>query len=290
VCVKIRYDGGCEKQKCGLTSIPAPAGGDSCTAGIFEVATNAGKRNRQFYATTSPNRVVEKICWIFGDGTDTCYLVSNPINPQSLTIHHLYPAPGIYHACVRIKYAGGCEVQKCREVIIQAPNNICGGFISDSTITQNTHAFKGVSVMSPGDQVISWKWTFGDGSIALGQQANHTYAAGGNYEVCLTIKTSSGCETKICKHVVIQFSTNLPLVLSPNPAISNLHAVFNSSLSETVTISIYNSNGNLVQSYSRVAVQGNNAWDFNVSNLPPGMYSVVVHSAHQVANALFLKQ
>jgi hypothetical protein len=69
-----------------------------------------------------------------------------------------------------------------------------------------------------------------------------------------------------------------------------LHVAFNSIIQENVSILIYNGNGVLVRNYTRFAVAGGNGWDLDLSTLPPGIYSVVISSPNQLANAIFFKQ
>jgi PKD repeat protein len=162
--------------------------------------------------------------------------------------------------------------------------------MTDSLTAPRTVQLKGFGITNPNDYVVSWRWTFGDGTSATGQHTSHIYAAGGNYQVCLNIKTNLGCETRICKQVIIQSPGQAQLQLSPNPVVSVLHAVFQSVLHEQVTISIYNANGILVRSNTRTAVAGTNTWDFDLGALPSGIYTMIVHSPAQLANAIFFKQ
>jgi PKD repeat protein len=290
VCVQIHYQGGCTSTYCRVITIPAANTNDSCFVHVYEVAGNINNLVRHFYATINTNHVAQKICWNFGDGTDSCINLSNPLQTQSLAIEHHYPAPGTYHVCARVWYVGGCVAENCHEVIIHSAANICGGYMTDSLTAPKSFLFRGYSVLNSNDHVISWRWTFGDGTQSANQQVSHVYSNPGDYEVCLFIRTDLGCETRICKHLLVQGSATSPLLLSPNPVINNLHAVFQSSLNQQVTISIYNANGVLVHSYTRNAVPGTNAWDFDVSGLPAGIYSVVVSSPNQLANAIFFKQ
>jgi hypothetical protein len=291
VCVSILYDGGCESRICKTVTVhtpPPPV--DSCFVNIYEVATNVNNLERHFYAGLMQDRHPEKICWIFGDGKDTCIMLTNPVSTQSLVISHRYPAPGVYQVCVKVKYASGCEAHKCREVAIRSASNVCGGYVFDSLLRERTFAFRGFSIQNANDRPVSWRWTFGDGSSSNDQNVTHTYPTAGNYEVCLYIKTDLGCETRICKHVVVQGDSRPTLQLSPNPVTTNLHAIFLSVLQEQVTINIYAANGLLLKTYSRMAFQGTNTWDMDVSTLPAGVYSVIISSPHQLANAIFFKQ
>jgi PKD repeat protein len=288
MCVKINYDGGCEKQKCKLETVSLPVV-NTCSVQVNEVATTSNILDRHFYATPMLNAVPLKICWYFGDGTDSCIILQHPLNTQSLLMAHHYPAPGTYHLCVKMWYDGGCVADRCIEIHVNSNTNLCGGYMTDSTYAPRTVKLRGFSIMNPNDHVIGYKWTFGDGTNATGQQVVHTYASPGNYQVCLVITTDLGCETKICKHIIFP-GTQSPLVLSPNPVINMLHVAFNSIIQENVSILIYNGNGVLVRNYTRFAVAGGNGWDLDLSTLPPGIYSVVISSPNQLANAIFFKQ
>jgi PKD repeat protein len=291
MCVKILYDGGCETMKCHLETVSIPNPGDTtCTVDLNEGPVSANGIERHFNALPMPNRVPVKVCWYYGDGTDTCINLANPATAASLQTAHHYPGPGVYHICVKMWYANGCVAQKCREIHIPGPNNLCGGYMSDSVVGVRTLRFRAFPIMNPNDHVISYTWTFGDGSSASGQNVTHTYLAGGNFEVCVTIRTDLGCVTKICRHVVVNGPSTSQLQLAPNPVHTNLTAVFQSAITETVTISIYNSNGVQVRNYVRNAVAGGNTWVFDVSTLQAGIYSVVVGSPTQFATATFIRQ
>ena len=65
-----------------------------------------------------------------------------------------------------------------------------------AAFTQSTTAlvasFNGTSSSDPDGSVVSYAWTFGDGSTATGATPSHTYAAAGTYAVGLTVTDNSG--------------------------------------------------------------------------------------------------
>jgi PKD repeat protein len=290
VCVSILYDGGCESKQCTVINVAPPPPPDTCLVNILEAATNINNLERHFYAELMKERRPEMVCWIFGDGKDTCINLPSTSAIQPFAIAHRYLAPGVYRACVKVKYAGGCVAYKCLEVVIRPTSNVCGGYLTDSLLKERTFRFNGFSIQNPNDGVVTWRWSFGDGTSSNDRNVTHTYPAPGKYEVCLYIKTNLGCETKICKYIIIQGEPKPILQLTPNPVSSVLHTVFVSAYPEQVTINVYNANGILLKTFTRAAVQGTNAWEFDVAGLPAGIYSVVVKSPHQLANAVFFKQ
>jgi PKD repeat protein len=290
VCVKILYYGGCEAHKCKRIIISPPY--DSCKVRLFEITPSVNSLTRGFYAIpiSSSNRNPERICWYFGDGEDTCIMLSTLNTLPQYSIRHTYPAPGLYRACVKVLFAGGCIASECKEVVIRSASNICGGFMLDSLVSQFTFKFRGQGIQNVNDAVAEYRWSLGDGSTATGREVRHTYSHSGTYEVCLRIKTERGCETHICKKLQVPGVNESTLQLSPNPVINELHVSFISNHNETISIKIFNSNGMMVRNYMRIAVIGTNTWNFDVASLTPGIYSVVVQSPNQLASGIFFKQ
>jgi len=286
VCVKILYYGGCEAKQCRVVNILP----DDCRVHLYEIVPAITSLTRGFYFTSSNDRRPAHICWNFGDGTDTCITIEPGATEIPHAIRHTYPGPGVYRACVKVLFANGCTASDCVEVSIRSVTGICGGYYTDSLIEPRTYLFKGFSIHKPDDAVVSYRWSFGDGALGIGQQVTHTYNVAGVYRVCLVINTEKGCETKICNDVRVAGPAQSTLQLSPNPVINVLRAVFYSTHNETVKIKIINASGIVVREYTRPAIIGSNTWEFTLSDLMPGAYSLVVQSANQFASAIFFKQ
>lgn len=287
VCVKIIYYGGCEAKKCELVKVEAP--GD-CRVKLFELTPSITSLVRGFFVSpwSSENKRPVSVCWYFGDGTDTCVQLENS-TLAGLFIRHTYPAPGVYRACVKILFEGGCIASDCDEVVIRPTTNVCGGFMTDSLISPRTFKFRAFAIHNPDDPVVAYRWTFGDGSTATGREVTHQYNVPGTYEVCLTIKTLRGCETRICKPLHVPGNTQHALQITPNPVLSTMHVLFYSTHNEPVVIKIVNNNGVVVRSWTRNATQGANNWNFDVSALMAGAYTLYVQSPNQLSSQLFIK-
>ncbi len=289
VCVKIYYDGGCMAQKCKIIVIGQPPI-DSCFVAVNEIMQTASTLHRTFFAATSHTRRPEKIKWTFGDGKDTTILLPNPVTPHSLTISHLFTHPGSYNVCAKVWYEGGCIREHCRSVYIHGTNIPCTPRFIDSTVAPRTKLFVASATIAPNDSVISYKWSFGDGTSATGRQVVKMYNRGGLFEVCVVMRTKMGCEKRVCRHIAIHGPNLSTLHLSPNPVISTVNVMFQSNANQTVSVRIYNAMGIMVKSYTQTAVHGLNHWAYNVGLLVPGAYSVVVQSSSQFATAIFFKR
>ena len=217
-----------------------------------------------------------------------CQINPGTIWPE-LIIRHTYPAPGAYKACVKILFEGGCIATDCTEVIIRSTTNSCGGYMTDSMVSPRTFKFKGFAVNNPNDPVVGYRWSFGDGSGASGREATHTYNQPGSYEVCLTIKTQRGCETKICKKLNVPGNTQPVLHISPIPVVNVMNLLFYSTHTEPVTIRIVNGFGVIVKKYTRNASTGANNWNFDLSTLTAGSYTLYIQSPNQLSSQVFIK-
>jgi chitodextrinase len=60
--------------------------------------------------------------------------------------------------------------------------------------------------------IASYGWTFGDGSTGTGATPSHTYAAGGSYQVTLTVTDGGGLTNALTRTVTLSGGTNQPPV------------------------------------------------------------------------------
>ena len=122
VCVKILYYGGCESHKCKHIQIGRP---DSCKADFERLPVISTNDSLRIYFKALPwhnnNKKPIAICWLFGDGKDTC-IKYEPSFTGSYVVPHKYKEPGSYEVCVRITYYGGCESKKCKIIVVETPD------------------------------------------------------------------------------------------------------------------------------------------------------------------------
>jgi gliding motility-associated-like protein len=126
--------------------------------------------------------------WNFGDPNSSAANLSAEKNPV-----HTFSANGNFHVTLTVKSPFGCPVIKTNDIIItnfapSRPTN--SGACAGTTITFNDISNSGV--FTP----VKWRWDFGDGSQLLEtstKTAQHTYQAGGNFKVHLTLVNAQGC-------------------------------------------------------------------------------------------------
>ena len=124
--------------------------------------------------------------WDFGDGTSS--VMQNP--------NHTYPGAGTYLACLTVTDACGSD-STCSSILVLCPDPSAAFSFSTNLLTAT---FTDQSTATT--TISSWLWDFGDGNTSTQQNPSHTYAAAGNYTVCLTVTDTCGTDS-ICTNVTI---------------------------------------------------------------------------------------
>ena len=213
VCVSILYDGGCHAQKCHPLQVGNP---DTCHADFEKiVSTNTNPLLAHYKALPqhNNNRKPARICWRFGDGSDTCINYTETYTGQYVVSHH-YLQAGLYEVCVNIRYYGGCEANKCKNIQIGRPDSCKADFIRLPATSNNPLRayFKALPWHNNNKKPQRICWRFGDGQdTCINYPANytgqyvvaHNYQQRGLYEVCVNILYTGGCEARKCKPIQV---------------------------------------------------------------------------------------
>lgn len=186
--------------------ISIPVGGLQCSASfVFTVDTNkVNFDSHNSYAGVGLHDSIISRRWSFGDST---YEQGNHIN-----ITHTYKDTGWYYVCLTIITSQGCENTYCNVVRIEKEYPAhCIAKFTDTLLSQNSNGYpvkfnSNISSPSDGDTIVQRIWHYGDGKIEDGNHVDptHYYAKPGEYNVCLRIKSKSGCVDSVCNYIFIQ--------------------------------------------------------------------------------------
>lgn len=136
--------------------------------------------------------------WNFGDGGTST--LQNPT--------HTYTQNGTYQVCVTMTASNGCTHTSCQNLTISciSGGSTCNANFQNVMTNCPTVSFTDASTASPGT-IISRNWDFGDGNSSSATNPTHTYAANGNYTVCLSILTSDTCTDTMCNTITVNCIT-----------------------------------------------------------------------------------
>lgn len=152
--------------------------------------------------------------WDFGDQTSS--VLQHP--------KHTFAQAGKYEVKLSLTNKYGCTYSVIQTVEIFGPANI--DFENEKSCINDIVVFK---AKSTGDEIVSWEWDFGDGSHDVlqkyRQQAQHQYAATGEYLVTLSAVSKQGCNSVLQKKVIISGDNPQPVFEVPERVSCSEHPI-----------------------------------------------------------------
>lgn len=289
VCLTIKTAGGCTSTKCLRVEIR-----ESCTANFsFEIKPGGVKFNSSM-AVGGLNDPIKNRTWNFGDGSP---LLKGNVDPI-----HAFPRAGTYTVCLIVVTGSGCEAKECKQVVIPASNTAgCLSQFSFEHIAANKYRFNsGQSKAREEDKIVERQWEFRDGSPTVKNNENsivHEFSKPGLYEVCLKIRTSGGCESRICLPLKVEERASVDdasvsiVTLYPTPFHKELKAmIYSKAPNVKGTVSIVDVYGQVKITKQVLLSQGYNPLSIETSSLLTGPYFFKITTAYGTKSRAVYKQ
>ncbi|MBL7943738.1 MAG: PKD domain-containing protein [Flavobacteriales bacterium] len=128
--------------------------------------------------------------WLFGDGIGS--LSSDP--------SHYYPDPDIYDVQLIATATTGCKDTLMKEVEILAEPVV--DFLLANGCVGQVYQMQDFSE-APGDDIISWMWTFDGGVPVEEHEPEYVFNTTGLHDVKLQIQTAAGCEAEVTQMIPV---------------------------------------------------------------------------------------
>ena len=130
-----------------------------------------------------PDGTIVSYAWDFGDGT-----VGNGIS-----IEHIYTGSGTFTAQLTVTDDKGAQNKSTVTITVvnQAPVVSISAVPTVGTAPL-TVTFSGAGSYDPDGTIVSYVWTFGDGTTSSGIAVTHTYTNSGNFTAKLTVTDNVG--------------------------------------------------------------------------------------------------
>jgi len=177
--------------------------------------------------STDPAGSIVSYQWTFGDGASA----------SGMTPQHAYAAQGTYSVQLLVRDDDGATDTMTTSVVVTSPANqppnAAFTFSPGSGLPGTTFAFNASGSGDPDGSIVSYQWTFGDGSSAIGITAQHAYAAPGTYSIQLLVRDDDGATDTMTQSVVVTSPANVPptaaFTVSPSSGSPGTQFAFNAS-------------------------------------------------------------
>ncbi|HKW43094.1 MAG TPA: PKD domain-containing protein, partial [Thermoplasmata archaeon] len=151
---------------------------------------------------STDNLGIASYAWDFGDGSSAATALAD----------HTYPAAGTYTATLTVWDYSGNAASSTTTVTVRdtTPPVVRGG--GDRTVDEGQPLFFDASASTDNVGVVTYSWTFGDGSSATTATANHVYVHPGAYNVTLVVTDAAGNSATSRFTVMVRSSALLGMI------------------------------------------------------------------------------
>lgn len=115
---------------------------------------------------------------------------------QNPTINNCTPAMAGNYTCT-ITVGSASNSATTSIIVLDLPT---ASFNATTVCAGNPTEFHSTAT-APGQHFAAYQWNFGDGQTGTGENASHTYAQPGQYQVTHTVSTSNGCEDAVTETI-----------------------------------------------------------------------------------------
>lgn len=242
---------------------------DDCVSGLLVFRDDGSSADPNNIAPIPIGQAPEAT-WDFGNGEGSDQL-SDELRIQ-------YAESGAYDVSLVVENRHGCADTASERVVVDF-------YGEGASLTSSPEAAPNVIFFPPEPRVtftdsasgvISWKWTYGDGSpdVVLPPPVEHVYPAkAGEYDVRVERTFENSCMDTLQLRILVKSNiNNTPSIFTPNGDGINDFWTIPQGGSETYSLRVYDRWGQLIKTIP--ASEANIGWDgnFNGNPVPEGVY------------------
>jgi PKD repeat protein len=172
----------------------------------------------------------------------TWYLNSEPVG-DSTQLELSFEEEGWYSVCIEAEDGNACLSEYCDSIYVELPDTCSASF------EYNLEEFTGqFDATVSGETPITYHWTIDDMPVSNDDSLVYEFPVNGEYTICLSIETATGCADTYCETLNIDASNGSGYLLSGS--VSPYQAGLDVSVdcyrggTDTVFVSVMTSQGN----------------------------------------------
>jgi PKD repeat protein len=147
--------------------------------------------------STDADGTVDAYAWDFGDGGTA----------TGVSASHDYTQAGTYTVTLTVTDDDGATGTATKQVKVTTPPTAA----FTETITGQSVSFDGSTSTDAEGPIANYAWDFGDQETGTGPTPTHEYAAGGTYEVTLTVTDGDGATDSVTRPITIVAENKAPV-------------------------------------------------------------------------------
>ncbi len=157
--------------------------------------------------------IIVKYEWSFGDGS----------SGTGRSTSHTYTTSGTYTIDLKVTDDNGKTATKSETITVLPPYDVNAGltvtfvaFPRSYLVPPLTIQFDASGSSSDQGSIVSYSWSFGDGSTGSGRIVLHTYPSAGSYTVSLTATDSQGATGSITRTIQVSMDGGVEGNIKPS--------------------------------------------------------------------------
>ena len=119
------------------------------------------------------------------------YYNNSTVHATTKAASYTYQSDNWYNVSLTVKNADGCSANTIKQIAISKP--VVGIFLDGDSKTEDCGQLKIKVVARSTEDISTYSWNFGDGTVSTTASPAHTYTRAGSYTISLTYKTINGC-------------------------------------------------------------------------------------------------
>jgi PKD repeat protein len=144
--------------------------------------------------SSEPGGSIASYAWSFGDG-------SSGTGP---TTSHAYATAATYTVTLTVTDPAGQTATTSQQVKVSGVPKAEMAIISGHAVAGVPFGFDGHQSSDTGSTLVSYAWSFGDGTTATGVAPKHTFKKTGKFSVTLTVTDASGSTASVTEPIVVK--------------------------------------------------------------------------------------
>jgi PKD repeat protein len=172
-------------------------------------------------SSSDPDGPITSYSWTFGDGS----------TGTGATASHIYASYGAYSVTLTVTDGDGQTDSTTQQIVVHALPVARFAVLTSGPTAGQPVSFDGSGSSDPTASIVSYVWTFGDGTTGTGATPRHTYTSYGTYTATLTVTDSNGLTNTVSQQVAVHAAPLASFTFAPRRPVEGAVVRFDASSS-----------------------------------------------------------